>query len=132
MARGSSPTGTALAITNGAIRVPGARLGSTTPVFIHRVATTNVVVNNQFSIINHPMCNGDSNAILFVTQNLNPSDPTGTNTAYNTEAVLTAYTGTNPNFGSLTNRWAIFNPSQTFVTNYAQFNASYNVLVIKP
>jgi hypothetical protein len=132
MARGSGTNGTALAITNGAIRVPGARLGSTTPVFIHRVTVTNVVYNNQFSIINHPMCNGDSNAILFVTQNLNPSDRTGTNTALNTTPVLTAYTGTNSDFAPYSNRWAIFSPAGTFVTNYPQATASYNVLVIKP
>lgn len=131
MARGSGPTGTALAITNGSIRVPGARLGATTPVFIHRVMGTNLVFGDQVSVINHPLCNGDSNAILFVTQNLNPSDPTGTNTSINMNSVLTLYTGTNPDYAPFTNRWAIYNPFGPFITN-VPINAAFNVLVIKP
>ena len=131
MARGSGTNGTALAITNGAIRVPGARLGSTTPVFIHRVMATNLVFGDRYSVINHPMCNGDSNAILFVTQNLNPSDPTGTNTSLNMQPVLVVYTGTNPDFTPLLNRWAIFNTGGPFITN-VPINAAFNVMVIKP
>ena len=131
MARGSGPTGTALAISNGSIRVPGARLGATTPVFIHRVTAANVVFGDQVSVINHPLCNGDSNAILFVTQNLNPSDPTGTNTAFNMTPVLTLYTGTNPDYAPHANRWAIRNLGGPFITDLP-INAAFNVLVIKP
>ena len=131
MARGSGPTGTALAITNGSIRVPGTGLGATTPVFIHRVMLTNVVFGNLVSVINHPLCNGDSNAILFVTQNLNPGDPTGTNTSVNMSSVLTLYTGTNPDYAPFANRWAIRNPSGAFITDLP-LNAAFNVLVIKP
>lgn len=131
MARGSGPTGTALAITNGSIRVPGARLGATTPVFIHRVMTNNVAFGNQLSVINHPLCNGDPNAILFVTQNLNPGDPAGTNISVNMNYVLTFYTGTNSDYAPFTNRWTIRNPSGPFIPDLP-FNAAFNVLVIKP
>lgn len=132
MARGSGSGGAALAIANGGIRVPGAGLGTTTPAFIHRVTTTNVIFGNQISVINHPLCNGDSNAILFVTQNLDPGDPTGTNTAANMGQVLVLYTGTNPNYRPYTNRWAILSITEMFITNFPNLSPAYNVLVIKP
>jgi hypothetical protein len=57
----------------GAIRVPGAGLETTGAVFIHRATAANTLGN--WTDISNPLCDGDSNAIVFVTQNWNPGGP---------------------------------------------------------
>jgi hypothetical protein len=81
-------------------------------------------------VINHPLCNGDSNAILIVTQNLNPRDPTGTNTPLSLYSHPVIFTGSNPNFAPYANRWAIYSPGG-FTTN-VPLNPAFNVLIVKP
>jgi hypothetical protein len=111
-----SSTGTALELRSGAIRVTGAGLSTPGPAFIHK-AVKGITAFDNYTIIDHPLCNDDSNAILIVTQNWNPGGIGGT---YNNSAIGVFY-----NFGS---RWAIFNQNQAEMPD----GASFNVLVIKP
>ncbi len=57
--------GVALAVDNGAIRLTGVNK----PAFLHTATIANKVSNNGTEI-DHPMCNGDANALLFVTHYL--------------------------------------------------------------
>jgi len=123
-----SPTNAALDLAQGFIRVAGASTRTNSPVFIHRVTPSNSATN--WSIIDHPLCNGDPSAVLLVTPNLNPNDPTGTNHVGNLTAVGVFYTGNhNPWFtGAQANRWALYFTDASRV----DFNATFNMLVIKP
>jgi len=114
-AEGSGPTGTALKISNGAIRVKDAGVGTNTAAFIHRATAP----SGNFTIIDHPMTNNDPNVILIVTQNWNPG---GTGPAvYNAHPIGVFYaTGSH--------KWAIFNEDIVEMPT----NAAFNVLVIKP
>ena len=115
LARGSGTTGTALRIESGAIKVPGAGVGASTLVFIHRAVAGNIT--NNYTVIDHPLTNGDANAILFVTPNWNPG---GTCPCiYDNHPIGVFYTGT---------RWAIFNQDLAAMP----LNAAFNVMVIKP
>jgi hypothetical protein len=105
--------GTALSINQGAIAVPGAGLGTFTPVFIHRATAGNT--SGQVTVIDNPLTNGDPSAILIVTQNWNPGGVGGT---YNTHPIGVFYNGS---------RWAIFNEDLGNLT----VNAAFNVLVFK-
>ena len=108
-------TNTALDLRGGgAVRVAGAALGSTGPVFIHRAGSGNITGN--YTTIDHPLCNSDPNAILIVTPNWNPGGAGGT---YNTNTIGVWYTGS---------RWAIFNQNAVDMVT----NSAYNVLVVKP
>jgi hypothetical protein len=124
-ADGSGPTGTALKISNGAIKVPGAGISSTTPIFIHKAtAATIPVTAPQQTIIDNPLTNGDPNAILIVTPNYNPG---GTVVAFNSKPIGVFYTGSMGN--SFANKWGIFNLD---ISQAMQVNATFNVLVVKP
>lgn len=110
-------TNTALDLRGGgALRVAGAGLGSTTPVFIHRATGTNIF--GDYTLINHPHCNGNPNAVLLVTQNWNPG---GVGGIYNNHPIGVFYEASSQ-------RWAIFNEDGLVMTT----NASFNVLVFKP
>ena len=98
----------------GAVRVEGAGVGTTTPVFIHRATAANI--GGHITTINHPHCNGDPNAILIVTQNWNPGGGIGT---YNAHPIAVYYAGS---------AWNIFN--QDFAA--MPVNAAFNVMVFKP
>jgi hypothetical protein len=104
-----SGTGTALELANGTIKVSGA----TRAVFTHTATVANKLSSNGTDIDN-PLTNGDPNALLIVTQKVNPSgniinaSPIGV--FYNTR-----------------NRWEIINENKNPVALGAQFN----VLVIK-
>lgn len=77
--RASSATAPALEVNQGAIKVMGAGVGTTTPVFVHRVTSASRFCPNLgCSFIDHPLSSGDPNAILIVTQNLNPGGGTQT------------------------------------------------------
>jgi len=123
-----TPMQPALDLAQGFIRVAGASSRTNSPMFIHRVTAANSSEN--WSVIDHPLCNGDPSALLLVTPNLNPNDSTGTNHVANLTAVGVFYTGDkHPKFtGSLSRRWALFFTEPSAVA----FNAAYNVLVIKP
>lgn len=123
-----SATQPALDLTQGFIRVAGASERTNSPVFIHRVTAANS--GDNWSLIDHPLCNGDPAAVLLVTPNLNPNDPAGTNRVANLTAVGVFYTGNkDPRFtGAKSNRWGLYFTDPTTVA----FNATFNVVVIKP
>ena len=110
----SSPV-TALELRRGNIRVTGAGVGTTGPAFIHR-AIKNVTITGNYTLIDHPLCNGDANAILVVTPNYNPG---GTGGTYNNHPIGVFY---------VTGKWAIFNQDTAAMDDQSAFN----VLVIKP
>jgi hypothetical protein len=108
-------TNTALDLRGGGtVRVAGAGIGTATPVFIHRATAANIA--GHVTIIDHPHCNNDPNAILIITPNYNPS---GTGSVYNNHPVGVYYAA---------NRWRIFNQDFGVMAE----NAAFNVLVAKP
>jgi len=76
-ANGNGASTTALQISNGALRVTGAGLNSSTPVFQHQVnhsgANANTCTDGTFgfwySYLNHPLLNNHPEALLIVTSN---------------------------------------------------------------
>ncbi len=100
-----------LALT-GALRVPGAGVGTNGPAFIHVTAAGNVT-----SVINHPLCNGDPNAILIITHQAVGDLNTPSN-LHNHPIGVNYYNGS----------WYIFNEDFAAMTAGMKFN----VLVIKP
>lgn len=100
---------TALEIRNGAIKVSG----TFQPAFVHTATVANQSSSNGTGL-DHPLCNGDANAFLLVTQLLVNGGP------YNDSPIGVYY-----NTG--TSRWEIFNQDGTAVPT----NAKFNVLVIK-
>jgi hypothetical protein len=71
-AEGAQPAGTALAVSNGGIRVLGAGRNTSTAAFIHRVSTT-----GPSSAIDHPLINGREDAMIFVTHRSAGDPPVG-------------------------------------------------------
>lgn len=114
VAAGGTGTNMALRIDNGGIAVSGAGIGTHTAAFTQLSAATNVF--GDYTVINNPLCNGDPNALLFVTHNWNP--PNGTTTTYFNKNFGVFYTGT---------QWAIFTEDLSAMPT----NIAFNVLVIK-
>jgi hypothetical protein len=79
--------------------------------FVHRAATGNIV--NNWTLIDHPQCNGHKDALLLVTANWNPGGQGGT---YNNHALGVWYTE---------GRWSIFNQDRRPLP----IGAAFNVLV---
>jgi len=124
-------TDPALELRQGSVKVLNAHLaGAQTPVFIHRVSAANRVSN--CTVIDHPLCNGDRNAILLVTFNANPGDATGLVVINNNYPIGVFYTGSqNARFpGVLANKWAIYSMDDAVPT--MPLGAAFNVLVVKP
>jgi hypothetical protein len=118
-ADGSGPTGTALKISNGAIKVPGAGISSTTPIFIHKATAATIPGGaTQRTIIDNPLTNGDPNAILIITPNYNPG---AAGNVTNNHATGVFYDVT-------LSKWGIYNVDLQAM----QVNATFNVLVVKP
>ena len=111
-------TGPALTIAYGSLRVAGAGLGTSTPAFIHRANAATFTFGGSVwaSVITHPLCDNDANAILIVTPN---SDPGGGITQAEPHAVGVAYNGSH---------WMIVHGDGSAIAT----NTAYNVLVIKP
>ncbi|MCX7993464.1 MAG: hypothetical protein N2651_07315 [Fimbriimonadales bacterium] len=117
-----SPTGVAVSAVNtrngpavsieGQIVVPNAHIASFTPVFKHTTTGSNTSAN--ITTINHPMCNGDRNAMLFVTHDFGTSGP------YVTKPFGVWY---DPNAG----RWTIYIEDLSAMP----IGARFNVLVVK-
>jgi len=63
----ASHVNTALSIENGAIRVPGAGVNTTTAVFVHENQGECSPGLKYFTCIDNPLTNGDPKAILIVT-----------------------------------------------------------------
>lgn len=100
-------TATALQIERGAIRVKGAGLRTSTAAFFVRVETPVAILG-----IDHPLCNDNPNALLFVTQRGNWG---GVDHA-------TWYDGS---------RWNIVNAGGGFALDFKE-GMMFNVLVIVP
>jgi hypothetical protein len=79
--------------------------------FVHKATAGNITA--FYTYIDHPLTNGNPNAILFVTQNWNPGGVGGT---YNDQTVGVWYRG------SAEHTWAIFNQGLTETLEYAAFN----------
>jgi hypothetical protein len=60
---------------NSPLQFPGAGADTSTPVFTHKATVANVTNNKTY--INNPICNGQPNAILLITQNWSASDNIG-------------------------------------------------------
>jgi hypothetical protein len=73
-AQGGGPTKTALEVTNGAIKITGAGVSTSTPVYQHEVhhsgANANICNDPTFgfgySYLNHPLLNNNPDAIIFL------------------------------------------------------------------
>lgn len=117
--------GTALAITNGAIRVTGAGVGTSTAAFIHVRLPANTCGGQVYSVIDHPLTNGDPNAILIVTAR----GVDGTTTFPSNAPLFVYYFPAGfqpPGCPEFANRWLIVS------INAPKNGDQYNVLVIKP
>jgi hypothetical protein len=112
----SAPTnGTALEINGGALKVTGAGIGTNTTVFIHQETTG----GTNATTINHPLINGDPNAILIVTYN-----ETGSGTS-----ISLPPGGYGVRYNSATNQWEIYLLDST---QNIPAGATFNVMIVKP
>jgi hypothetical protein len=118
-AQGGGTSSYALMLNNGAIGVNGAGVGTSTPVFIHQATNSNIACGfSQCTVIDHPLTNGDPNAILIVTHNFTPGGGSGLSDSH---AVGVQYLSTS-------SKWAIYHLDLT-----AMFEGTaFNVLVVKP
>lgn len=116
-ATGAGPTGIALEIAGGAIRVAGAGEGTFTPVFV-QVPTQANSCGGTFpsttttTMIDHPLLNGDPDAILLVT----PQGVTRFRVLYG------PYCG-------FVDRWGIYSPDGLGTANGP---TRFHVMVVKP
>ncbi len=81
-----------------------------TSVFVHKATVTNIVAN--WTVIDHPLTNGNPNAIVFVTPNWNPG---GVGGIYDNHPIGVWYDGSH---------WAIFNQDIAAMPVNAAFNVS--------
>ncbi len=115
-ANSSAITNTALRIGQGEIKVDGAGIGTNTPVFIWQATANNIGgYNYDATFIDHPVTNGDPNAILIVTHNYSASNPQNPNN----HPIGVEY---------LSGKWAIYNEDGATMTP----GLAFNVMVIKP
>jgi len=122
--RASSPAPeiTALAVDTGNIRVLGAGQGTPTPVFIHVAGAANT--RGNCTIIDHPMTNGDPNAILIVTRRMFSIVDSADRAA---EAVGTRVESFSVGYNSQAEKWMIGQPNSKPIA----INTAFNVLVFK-
>lgn len=93
------------------LTVPGAGVGTSTPLFIHRATAGNT--SAHITTIDNPACNGDSGAILIVTHNYNASGQ------YETHPFGVWYNGS---------QWTIYHEDLAAMPE----GQSFNVMIIKP
>ncbi len=123
-AEGSGPGGTAIEISSGAIRVPGAGANSQTPAFVHVTSVENsrscdLTGCYCFStVIDHPMTNGRPDAILLVTVNgrAGSGEPMIDHIDYESDI----------------GRWVIAVHKSPYVNRWFCVGQKFNVLVINP
>jgi hypothetical protein len=112
----AGPGGRALTLYGGSISVAGAGVNTTGPAFIHRVLAT--CSGGTASNINHPMLNGASNALVYLTPRYSGVAP----------AVVPPAGPFRARYGLCSaNQWAIQNASGAMTVN-----SEFSVLVIKP
>lgn len=113
--------GPALAIGSGGVRVVGAGVNTDTAVFIHEVTAANIdcFILCFGTTIDHPLTNGDPNAILIVT-------PRG--------RLDRAVPGVMTFFSELENKWRLFVPDAMVDINAPTLETGdrFNILVVKP
>ena len=128
-AAGAGAPGIALKIESGGIRVAGAGVGTSTPVFVHQMDTTAITGNAcgvyntaDGTVVDNPFTNGDPKAILLVT-------PVGT-ANYDRLSITLHYNtgggGSDPACG--VGKWIIYTTNGSNIPNLVKFN----VMVIKP
>ena len=105
---GGTGVGTALFVSNGALRVGGAM----PTAFMHAVSTGNRI-NAYSSWVDNPICNGDPNALLFIT-------PKSTGTGSDPAPIVVTYDST-------AGKWVVLTGDATALATGTQMN----VLVIK-
>jgi hypothetical protein len=110
-AKNENNQGAALVVDNGSIRVKDAGIGTPTAAFIHEATAENSSM--PYTVINNVQCNGDPDALLFVTERLS--------LAINGRPVYVSYELTSQ-------RWRIYNT----ILDAIPIGAKFNVLVIKP
>jgi len=107
--------GAALMLGAGTIRSPGSGINTPSAIFVHRATASSL--SGVSTYINHPMCNGDPWAILFVTYRF--STP-GSESVQDWDHVGVWY-------DSNVNKWAIFNANASDM----EAGTAFNVMVIK-
>jgi hypothetical protein len=112
-AKNASSTGPALAISGG-IQIVGAGNSTPTAAFVVVSASTNFFYSNAVRI-NNPLCNGRTNALLFITHNISAQ----TAYAQNNHPIGVWYDGA---------YWEIINEDAANMPT----NIAFNVLVINP
>ena len=88
-----------------------------TAVFVHFARA--VTITDNFTYIDHPLTNNNPDAIVFVTQNWNPS---GVGNVYNDQPIGVWYS-------TLAKKWSIFNQDNT---SSMPVDAAFNVLIASP
>lgn len=127
-------TGTALDIGSGAVRASGAGVNTSTFSFIHQINTADYPTGTRcsagfpnYSVIDHPLLNGNSGAIIQVTLRRN----TTTQVDPASGAPIVAYCPVGCGCaaaGADDNKWLLYTGSASAVVNTSQ----YNMLVILP
>ena len=84
--------------------------------FVHQATAANI--SGNYTVIDHPLINGNPNAIVFVTPNYNPGGGGGTHNDHNIGIW----------YNSSRQKWAIFNQDGAAMP----VNAAFNVLVLVP
>src|SRR5262249_20344966 len=117
---------TALTITNGAIRVTGAGVGTNTAAFILvKTAANTCGGGSGLQIgIDNPFSNDDPNAILIITPRRVAGSPSQVKSRI--EAVYVPFEAAPPDCPKLFNKWSII------TWDGSPVGSQYNVLVIKP
>ena len=122
--------GAAVKIYNGSFAVSGAGVGSSTTAFILEVNTTAFGSGGNLcgrqpslAVIDHPLLNGDPNAIVLVTPRESTTTPPS-GSAGPVSAFYLSAGGCTPAAG---NRWTLRDKSGAALINGAQ----YNVFIIK-
>ena len=87
-------------------------VADSTTAFVHKATGDNS--NSQTTYIDHPLLNGNPNAIVLVTQNWNPGGVGGT---YNDHAIGVFYSTSK-------GKWAIFNQDLASMPENASFNVT--------
>ncbi len=108
----------ALILTNN-LRVPGAGIGTSTPVFVHRATGATIDPSGLHrTTISNPLCDGDPNAILIITHNYNPG-LTGNLADTHPTSVF---------YNSGLSKWQIYHDDFVALTT----NSAWNVMIVKP
>lgn len=132
-ATNNSFTGTALYVEKGAIRVQGAGIGGSGPVFVHPAIGGSICVGRPYATaIDHPLTNGNPHAVLIITPNygtVGGSPPYGSRPVAGPAKDIPAVMYDDVDWcGHGAGKWIIY----TLNTASLEVNSLYNVLVVRP